>query len=100
MGWQPQDLVISLVRDMTSHPVVTISVTTPIGELIFMGEPEPEGEVLICRDVHVQWSGREQAGRPGFDGLGADRDEGVRISWTRHYGSGSHDWGQCGNSTA
>jgi len=48
MGWRSEDLRVSLVRDMTSHPVVTISIATPIGELIFMGEPEPVGGTLMC----------------------------------------------------
>ncbi len=65
----------------------------------FMGEPEPEGNVLICRDVTSKV--RVPTGeRPGPDGVGAERDEGVGISWTRHYGSGSHDCGLCGKLTA
>jgi hypothetical protein len=62
MAWRPEDLAVSLVRDMTSHPVVTISIATPIGELIFMGEPEPVGDTLMCRDVHVQGPGANSLG--------------------------------------
>jgi hypothetical protein len=62
MVWRPEDLGVSLVRDLTSHPVVTISITTPVGELIFMGEPEEDSGTLICRDVHVQGPGANSLG--------------------------------------
>ncbi|HJS87971.1 MAG TPA: hypothetical protein VJ779_21165 [Acetobacteraceae bacterium] len=43
-----------MIDDLTSDPVVTIGVETPIGRLGFMAEPEMVGAILILRRLHVQ----------------------------------------------
>jgi hypothetical protein len=52
--WHRTDVSFDLVDDLTSSPVVTISIATPVGVLRLMAEPEMIGRTLRLRRVHVQ----------------------------------------------
>jgi len=80
--WTVEDLWFEIINDMTDDPVVTLSVTTPVGVLMFVAEPVVSGTTLILRRTHVQDGQANAVGvgnlrvlaqalmeRIGFDGL-------------------------------
>jgi hypothetical protein len=60
--WQAADLAFDMVDDLTSDPVLTITVLTPDGGLRFMAEPELDGSTLVLHRVHVQGAGANAIG--------------------------------------
>lgn len=62
--WSIEDISFEIVDDMTDSPVVTLLVTTPIGELAFVAEPvtEDDGKTLRLRGTHVQGAHRGAVG--------------------------------------
>ncbi|MEO8716329.1 MAG: hypothetical protein ABI369_15090 [Acetobacteraceae bacterium] len=52
--WSTADISFEMVDDMTSDPVVTVTVSTPGGTLRFMAEPEVQGSTLVLRRAHAQ----------------------------------------------
>lgn len=63
--WAADDISFEIVDDMTDDPVLTLTVSTPAGQLTFMGEPVIEGRVMMARAVHVQ------GGTPNSVGVGS-----------------------------
>ena len=59
MTWQRDEVSFDLFADMTAHPVVTVRVTTPDGEIWAMGEPveQDDGRALRVRAFHMQGFG-------------------------------------------
>jgi hypothetical protein len=51
--WTRDDIRILLVDDMTDHPIVTATITTPDGEVKVMAEAEEAGRCLILRNFHM-----------------------------------------------
>ncbi|CAH2605875.1 protein of unknown function (plasmid) [Rhodovastum atsumiense] len=81
--WSPEDLSFELVNDLTSDPVVTITVQSPVGTLRFMAEagdgrfhPDPPRRSRAGRLRKRGQSSKSQGA--GMDGDGKD---GFR--WTR-----------------
>jgi hypothetical protein len=52
--WQREVISFQLDDEMTSDPVFTVVVVTPVGRLKFMAEPELIGSVWWLRRAHVQ----------------------------------------------
>ena len=52
--WRREAISFELDDEMTSDPVVTVVVVTPVGRLKFMAEPEVIGSVWWLRRVHVE----------------------------------------------
>jgi hypothetical protein len=52
--WSVDDISFELLYDMTDDPVVTLLFRTPVGQLMFTGEPVEMDGVLISRGTHVQ----------------------------------------------
>jgi hypothetical protein len=48
------DISFELLSDMTDDPVVRLLVQTPVGQLMFTGEPVETAGVLISPGTHVQ----------------------------------------------
>lgn len=46
--WDPAQVAFDLVDDLTTDPVVTVTVSTPAGVLKLMAEPERVGRTLSC----------------------------------------------------
>jgi hypothetical protein len=79
--WSVEDISFEIVNDMTDDPVVTLSVTTPIGVLTFAAEPVAAGNTLILQRTHVQ------DGQPNTVGVGNLKVVAQalmeRMGWTR-----------------
>ena len=52
--WDATQITFDLVDDMTTDPVVTVAITTPVGVLKLMAEPERVGRTLILHGLHMQ----------------------------------------------
>jgi hypothetical protein len=52
--WEPAQIAFDLVDDMTTDPVVTVTVDTPAGVLKLMAEPERVGRTLVLHGLHLQ----------------------------------------------
>jgi hypothetical protein len=52
--WDPAQVTFDLVDDMTTDPVVTVTVSMPAGVLKLMAEPERVGRTLILHGLHMQ----------------------------------------------
>jgi hypothetical protein len=52
--WEPAQITFDLVDDMTTDPVVTVTVRTPAGVLKLMAEPERVGRTLVLHGLHLQ----------------------------------------------
>jgi hypothetical protein len=52
--WEPAQITFDLVDDMTTDPVVTVTVHTPAGVLKLMAEPERVGRTLVLHGLHLQ----------------------------------------------
>lgn len=98
--WIASDLSFEIVDDATSDPVVTVIVSTPVGALHFMAEPEVQGTTLVLHSTHVQGASANAVGvanlhalaqlvmeRMNFDGLrveGAVRTTGANPGHQPH----------------
>ena len=55
MRWTPLQIVFNgIIEDDSEGDVVTISIGTPSGEILFLAEIDFEGRTLIACGVHVQ----------------------------------------------
>ena len=60
--WQREAISFQLDDEMTSDPVFTVVVITPVGRLKFMAEPEFIGSVWWLRRAHVQGASANSLG--------------------------------------
>lgn len=60
--WSTDDVSFEIVDDMTSDPVVTVTVLTPGGALRFMAEPEVRDRTLVLHGTHVQGASANAVG--------------------------------------
>ena len=60
--WNPADLSFDMVDDLTSDPVITIRMETPIRRLSLTAEPKMDGATLILRGLHVQGASANKIG--------------------------------------
>ena len=42
--WVATDIVFNITDSHTDHPIITVSVATPAGDLLVMAEPERRGQ--------------------------------------------------------
>ncbi len=54
--WSIGDISFEIADEITEWPILTIAMLTPAGELLFTGEPEIRGRVLVVHGAHVQGS--------------------------------------------
>ena len=52
--WNPDDLSIDLDDDVTDHPILTLIVITPVGDLRIMVEPAWLDQTLVLRGLDIQ----------------------------------------------
>jgi hypothetical protein len=52
--WRRDQLWFELANDTTDHPIVTVTIDTPAGQLSAMAEPIRNGRSLLLRGLHVQ----------------------------------------------
>jgi hypothetical protein len=78
-AWSPDAISFDIIADVTSHPVVTVAVTTPIGRLVFMGEPVIAGGRMVVRAVHVQGAAPRSVGWPRLRMIAAAVLEGMGL---------------------
>ena len=60
--WDIEKISFEVVAEMTDHPVVTVTVNTPAGVLMFVAEPVEVDGWLILRGTHVQGVGPNVVG--------------------------------------
>jgi hypothetical protein len=54
MTWSVSDVSFEMFEDLTDDPVVTIVISTPIGEVVMIAEVEtPSARVLVLRKTHI-----------------------------------------------
>ena len=52
--WDAADIGFDMVDDLSADPVVTVFVSTPVGTLKVMAEPEKRGRTLVLHGLHMQ----------------------------------------------
>jgi hypothetical protein len=82
--WFTDSLTLAILDDRTEHPVITVAVGTPDGDLLVMCEPTQSGTTLqverSARAWRAGWRELRRCGesdRAGSQGYGVD---GCRIS--------------------
>ena len=57
--WLATDIAFDVADRHTDHPIITVSVATPAGDLLVMSEPERQGTTLILHgvDMHGERTG-------------------------------------------
>ena len=53
MTWEREEVEFRLLDDLTSDPIVTVEIVTPVGILLAMAEPREQGRTLVLGGFHM-----------------------------------------------
>ena len=64
--WKATDLSISLGENATDHPILTVNIETPAGQLKVMAEPESKEDKVVLHGRGIQGMAAYVVGWPNL----------------------------------